>query len=111
MKLTTTNIAIVTGPVAKGGKVSVWEDGNSTATFTIMTDAFKRTIGGGMERILEFHSISVSNDVFDDLYDLIVEGNYVHVVGQMCSYEKGGKVFKYIRAKQCSLLIDSKKIK
>ena len=111
MKLTTINISIKAGQVAKGGKVSVFADGNSAAYFSIMTDSFKRTMGGGLERAMEFHAVSVSNEVFDDLYDLISEGNYVHIVGEDCSYEKAGKTVKYIRAKQCSLLIDAKKVK
>jgi len=111
MKLTTINIAIISGPVVKGGKVSVWPDGNSAAFFTVMTDSFRRTMAGGHERIVEYHACRVNNDVFDDLYELVAEGNYVHVSGDMCSYEKAGKVYRYVRAEKCSLLINSKKIK
>ena len=104
MKLSTTNFSILIGPVQAGGKVTVFENGTTAATFYIATDSFKGSMDGGVKRVTEYHQISVKSSVFDDLYDLILEGNIVHVQGQHVSYQYKNAKFWQLQADKVSLL-------
>lgn len=92
------------GPVCAGGKVTYFANGGSSAAFTIMTDAYKGSADGGSERFVEYHRVQVTNIIFDDLEDLMLEGNIVLVEGPSQSYEIKGIVYKYLKALSCSLI-------
>lgn len=92
------------GPVTAGGKITYFRNGSSSAAFSIMTDAYKGSADGGSERFVEYHRVQVSNLVFDDLEDLMIEGNIVLVEGPSQSYESKGITYKYLKALSCSLI-------
>lgn len=92
------------GAVAGTGKITYFANGSSSAGFSIMTDAFKPSADGGSERFVEYHRVQVTSRIFDDLEDLISEGNIVMVEGPSQSYEKNGVTVKYLKAETCSLI-------
>lgn len=92
------------GPVVGGGKITYFDNGGSSAGFNIMTDAYKPSADGGSERFVEYHRVQVTNRVFDDLEELILEGNIVLIEGPKQSYEKGGSRVEYTKATSCSLI-------
>jgi single-stranded DNA-binding protein len=111
-RLTTVNRHEIVGTVfGSGGKIRTFENGLSIANFRVMTDSFRAAGDGTYERKAEYHNVQVWNNVYDDLYDLICEGNVVMVSGwhghQNYTEQKTGlvKQFSYILARECSLLI------
>lgn len=110
MKISTINLSIIFGIVQAGGKVTVFENGTSVASFYIATDSLKGSPDGGVRRVTEYHQISVKSAVFDDLYDLILEGNLVQVQGQHVSYMFKNTKCWQVQADKVSLLRSIKEI-
>jgi len=93
------------------GTIKTFGTGKSVANFKLMTDTYAATADGNYERRSEYHNVQVWNSVYDDLYELIVEGNVVMIVGwcsQKMYFDKTAgyeKQFAYTLAKECSLLV------
>jgi hypothetical protein len=110
MAIYTLNKQILIGPVVAGGKIYPYGDGSSRATFRIYTDSWK---GGGAgskpERVVEYHYIQVKNTVYDDLYELIEEGNLVLIEGESRSYrDKADREVRYTSASKISIIRKAK---
>lgn len=104
IRIATINRHTLMGIVTAGGKITYFANGGSSAGFHIMTDSYKPSGDGGSERFVEYHRVQVTNRVFDDLEDLMTEGNVVFIEGPKQSYEKNSTRFEYTKAETCSLI-------
>ncbi len=92
------------GSVQKGGIIKYFDGGSAIANFYVMTHRMRLTAEKTKERKADFHRVQVKNIVFDDLEELIKEGNIVHISGESTSYEYNGVEVKYIKADKCSII-------
>jgi single-stranded DNA-binding protein len=92
------------GTVQSGGKVNYFANGQGKANFFLATDSYKKSGDGGIERVVEYHRVQVDNRQYDDLDELVKEGNIIMVQGEIRSYTKDGIITKFTQAEKCSLM-------
>jgi len=109
MELKTINQCLIVGLVQAGGKIKTFEDGSAVANFQVMTQGYKASMDGKSEHTAEYTNIQVYNQVYDDLYSLIIEGNYILVRGPLKTHNyvdknKRPRQFIMVMAKDISLM-------